>query len=359
MKKRNPKNTIIEHKDDEHKEALNIVQTVDVDDFYLWCKIMCEMWSVTRQPFDGINSTPRMGYVFRGQENADWLVTSSFERAYLGTFFPANEDRERFLRIKELDVMASFKRDAMQYLKHEPHDDCEWMSLMRHYGAPTRMVDFTESPFIALYFALSDKTESAFAVWAFPADDGYWARKTAEEEMLASKRISKEFRVREREMTCMAKKCTVWLADNERIMFNKQSYLARILGRTRNGDPVKCAKNAAMVLLVRPQFNNARICAQAGLMAMPTVLSETFMFNAKQTGLIGRAKVCPRVKMSDYKEDISFFIPNNIMKFVFQPDMRLPVRAFLEASNITAKTLFPDIEGVAKQFRVNRIIDLM
>ena len=359
MKKRNSKNTIIEHKDDEHKEALNIVQTVDVDDFYLWCKIMCELWSVTREPFDGVNSTSRMGYVFRGQENADWSITSSFERAYLGTFFPVDEDRERYLRIKELDVIASFKRDAMQFLKHEPHDDCEWLSLMRHYGAPTRMVDFTESPFIALHFALSDKTESAFAVWAFPANDGYLSRKIAEDGMLARRNMPQESEVQKREVIRIDKRCTAWLADNERIMQDKQSCLARILGRTRNGDPVICAKNTAMVMLVKPQFNNARICAQAGLMAIPTVLSETFMFNAKQTGLIGDAKICPRVKISDYQGDRFFFMPHTMVKFVFQPDMRASVRAFLEASNITTKTLFPDIEGVAKQFRVNRIIDLM
>lgn len=333
------------------KHHSTIVQTVDVDDFYLWCKFMCGLWSNTRHPIDGINSSTRMCPVFRGQKNAEWAITSTFERTFAGSFFPVEKDRELFLRIKELDSIASFKRDAMQYWGYEPHDVCEWLSLMRHYGAPTRIVDFTESPFIALHFALPDNSESAFAVWAFPANDGYWARKTAKMEMKSRATKMNETRTARNQANYIMKNASAILVDEDRDMQEKRDYLLHILGRTHHSDPVKCSRSDAMVLIVKPQFNNARICAQAGVLAIPTVLSETFMYNAKKTGLIGILETPPKAKITDFEKQGFFYMPNCFVKFVFPAEMHSEARSFLNAANITERTLFPDIEGVANQFR--------
>ena len=60
-----------------------------------------------------------------------------------------------------------FKRKAHQFLAQppDPDDDFQWLALMQHHGAPTRLLDFTWSPYVAAFFALERATSDA-AVWA-------------------------------------------------------------------------------------------------------------------------------------------------------------------------------------------------
>jgi hypothetical protein len=52
-------------------------------------------------------------------------------------------------------------------LARTPAEDetLEWLALMQHHGAPTRLLDFTWSPYVAAFFALERATADA-AIWA-------------------------------------------------------------------------------------------------------------------------------------------------------------------------------------------------
>lgn len=57
-------------------------------------------------------------------------------------------------------LRAEFKRRGGQFTTEKPKDRWEWYFLMQHYGAPTRLLDWTDGALIALYFAVRPHVES-------------------------------------------------------------------------------------------------------------------------------------------------------------------------------------------------------
>ncbi len=48
-----------------------------------------------------------------------------------------------------------------------PADAVEWLAVIQHQGSPTRLLDFTRTPFVASYFALEAPPGGDFGcVWA-------------------------------------------------------------------------------------------------------------------------------------------------------------------------------------------------
>lgn len=84
-------------------------------------------------------------WAFRGQASDVWDLRNAIERTEFIQFYDGIEK----------EFLSEFQRGARNYLSRDelPQHLIEWLALMQHHGAPTRLLDFTKSPYIAAYFA--------------------------------------------------------------------------------------------------------------------------------------------------------------------------------------------------------------
>jgi len=100
-------------------------------------------------------------WCFRGQANASWVLQSSLSR-----HIEVSKICSEAWPLQETRIRRIFQRKSHLFSADPPKDDeLEWLALMQHHGAPTRLLDFTWSPYVAAFFALERATADA-AIWA-------------------------------------------------------------------------------------------------------------------------------------------------------------------------------------------------
>jgi FRG domain len=91
---------------------------------------------------------------WRGQAKESWQLVAGIHR-------PGLPDSERSLNTRFMAGAPARHPDT------PPLDDApSWLFLMQHYRFPTRLLDWTESPLIAAYFAAIDHLNSDAVLWA-------------------------------------------------------------------------------------------------------------------------------------------------------------------------------------------------
>ncbi|RJF92238.1 FRG domain-containing protein [Noviherbaspirillum saxi] len=227
------------------------------------------------------------GWAFRGQQDARWALISSLSR-YLEAFIP---ERPTW-RIREERAIRIFKRKAHNYLTNPAvlDNDLRCLALMQHHGAPTRLLDFTKSPFVAAFFAMESAVTDA-AVFALNTPK-LWNATPVNNSLLDREYI------------------------DPRTEGNFERYFLR---------------NDHQILWIgEPTEMDQRLVAQSGTMVVPGVLDKSL-----------------DEILCEYPEKDSL-----IKKIVLPHSIREEAMKALYRMNITNATLFPDLDGLARSIRV-------
>jgi|GEM_PF-1474485 len=150
-----------------------------------WLELRCDkdMWLFLAKFVDEIDNVPFLDendhdFLFRGQSDSRWTLKPKLLRLWDKVCVRStHEERVKQAALgQEYDSLHFFQKRVgcadtfYQSLdrKLSLHTYCEWLAAMQHYSAPTRLLDWSTSFYVALYFAVADDSVDG-AVWILDA----------------------------------------------------------------------------------------------------------------------------------------------------------------------------------------------
>jgi hypothetical protein len=255
---------------------------------------------------------PDCYWIFRG-DTAGAVLETKLERAFENYGVPDDKKRQH-----EMEMIREFQRKAGLYLEREPDKDdvLEWLALMRHYGAPTRLTDWTYSFYVAVHFALADDLEGA--VWSFNA--ARVNRSDQVKKAIADAGGGARLQELQQRLAGMDNVLTV------RRQWDKLGDLAIVSYLLLAEEPLPLA------YVVNPFRLNRRLIIQQALFVTSGDIRRPFVENLRQS----------------YNQDEAA-MRTDLHKIVLRPGKKERNRILreLRAMNISTEVLFPDLSGFA------------
>lgn len=242
-----------------------------------------------------INYLPN-NYIFRGQSNSAWGLQSSLERV-VGAGWNT-QSAQKFEDFSLERFQSKFHLYDMENC--QPSSKLAWLAAMQHYGVPTRLVDFSESPYVALYFALeafSYTTKDSFSLYIFDY------RAILDRSIEYIKSVDRDFN-----------------ESRQSIQRQQDEIFEKIVDRF----------SYDIAWITEPKVLNARIDRQSG----------SFLLSGN------RGKKIEEILSSDLYRDI------DMRKLEIPYELAQGVYALLRKMTITSKSLYGDLAGLAKSIRM-------
>lgn len=82
---------------------------------------------------------------FRGHSKYSWELEPALNRAGYADPFGSG-----------IRLYKKFVQNSVKLLPSPPTEEFEWLFFMQHYGLPTNLMDWSESPLVGLYFAVEN-----------------------------------------------------------------------------------------------------------------------------------------------------------------------------------------------------------
>jgi hypothetical protein len=121
--------------------------------------------------------------LFRGQKNSEWGLLPKIARSDIKSSFIDDEKK----------LVDEFKRIGRPYI-HSNISQNEWdlIALAQHHGLPTRLLDWTTNPLVALWFAFQfeDNLITNRAIWVLILDNDELADTTKGSPFNQSKTVA-------------------------------------------------------------------------------------------------------------------------------------------------------------------------
>ncbi|WP_276661719.1 FRG domain-containing protein [Syntrophomonas wolfei] len=268
-------------------------------------------------------------FLYRGISNKSYdLIPSIFRRKmdYDITSEACYENNRYSPYFTEKQLLQAFILEAIAYIKNLPSGDlCKWVEYAQHYGVPTRLLDWTENPLVALYFACKDNKPDYNENGIGGKDAAVWMINISNYKSFASKE-DKLLRSNEKTRELSAWEIVTKLYEGEKLI--------------------------EYPILYRPYYTNLRMSAQSSLFMVWGQKEESFNKFFTQENWLRSNKDKSGARRHGGKQ-----LNEIIFKFVIGTTEKQFILRELDNVGINEKTLFPGLDGIGRYIEMKYRVD--
>lgn len=257
-------------------------------------------------PLDCIHNPISELFLYRGVCNQSYSLLPSILRRRNDKVQSNEMGSRRYTSfVSEKSILTSFKVEASVHVNIPENDLLRWAEYAQHFGVPTRFLDWTSNPLVALFFAcIGDCKEHDGAVWLFNMSNysNYYLQKNMIDGELPPERTKREI------------------------------ILSHLEGNSKDEFPI----------LYLPLYIESRMSAQS---------SYFMVWGAKQEPLevLLKDHSDMRLNINTNKIDNEEMQPRTILyKSIVPMKYKQKLLRELDLAGINEKTLFPGLDGVGK-----------
>ena len=226
----------------------------------------------------------RSPFAFRGLECAEHDLSNSLVRLAAG-----HADIDKV----ELALLRNFRKYAHAQTTHGVDSIWHWLTVGQHHGLPTRMIDWTYSPFVALHFATKNPRE-------FDRDGIVWCVNFVQANRLLPKRLR-----------------AILEAEHS------ETLTVEMLSEFTSLRAFDALASEPFVVFVEPPSLDARILNQFALFSLMS---------------------SPTARLDAWVREH----PEICRKVLVPAELKWEVRDKLDQANVSERTLFPDLDGLSR-----------
>jgi FRG domain len=225
----------------------------------------------------------RSPFAFRGLASVNHELSNSLVRLAGG------EDITKV----ELSMLRNFRKYAHEQTKSGVDTIWHWLAVGQHHGLPTRLIDWTYSPLVALHFATENPVD-------FDRDGLVWCVNFVKANTLLPKRLRA-------------------ILEEE----HSDTFTAEMLGEFRSLRAFDALAREPFVVFLEPPSLDTRILNQFALFSlMPT----------------------PGARLDAWLEQH----PDLCRRVLVPAELKWEIRDKLDQANINERTLFPGLDGLSR-----------